>query len=264
MDLSNRVVLITGASSGIGKALALALAKRRCQLILAARRLSALAEVQAACKAFTPDCEIFPLDLEDSCQISAKIDQAIAFFGHIDILVNNAGISQRGSYAATPIAIDRKIMEVNFFGAVALTKALLPHFQQRGSGHIVAISSMVGEFGFPMRSAYAASKHALQGFFETMQVENTIPRLHVTIVCPGRINTPISFSAITPTGEQYGKMDQGQAKGIPVTRCAEKIVRAIERNKRKIYIAREERLLLFFKKFLPPLFYTIARRLSPN
>jgi short-subunit dehydrogenase len=152
----------------------------------------------------------------------------------------------------------RKLMEINYFGAVSLVNLLLPHFAGRKSGHIAVISSMAGLMGFPQRTGYAAAKHALKGHFETLQTENKIPGLNVTIAYPGRINTPISLSALTGDGSLHNQMDEGQINGIPVDKCASRIIAAIDRKKRSVIIARGERILWWMWWFAPRLYYRIA------
>lgn len=258
MYFSNKIVLITGASSGIGKALALELARQQAKLILVARRAEVLAEVQAECLQYTQHCQLLCFDLKNSELIPAKAAEALTLFGGLDVLINNAGVSQRSLVTETAAEVDRDIMEINFFSTVYMTKALLPHFVKQGHGHIIAMSSMAGLMGFPMRSAYSAAKHALHGFFETFQTEQPVKDLHTLIVCPGRINTPISLSALTGSGEKHGKMDDGQKNGIPADKCAQIILRAAEKKKKLIKIAKEEKILLAIKRVLPNLFYKIA------
>jgi dehydrogenase/reductase SDR family protein 7B len=260
MDFKDKVILITGASSGIGRELALLFAKQQAKLILASRNTQVLKAVQALCLVHTPYCQVLTMDMTNTEQVMTQANTAIFLYGRIDILINNAGVTQRSSIIDTPLAIDRHIMETNFFGPVALTKALLPQFLMQQSGHIVVISSMAGLYGYPQRSAYAASKHALQGFFETLQTEQPIPELYTTLVCPGRIKTPLSLSAVTATGAPHGQMDKGQLNGIPVATCARKIMQAILHKKKIILIAREEKWLLWIKRCIPALFYTIARK----
>ncbi len=258
MYYQNKVVLITGASSGIGKSLALQLAQQKAKLILTARRLEVLQEVQADCLKHTGDCHIIPFDLSQTDKINELAKQAMAVHGHIDVLINNAGISQRSLTVDTDLSVDHKIMNLDYFATIALTKALLPMFVQRNDGHIIVVSSVSGLMGFPMRSAYAAAKHALHGFFETLQTEKPAPGLHITIACPGRVNTPISLSALTGDGEPHQIMDKGQKNGIPVEVCAKKILTAARKKKKRIIIARAERMLLFLKRVMPSLFFKIA------
>lgn len=260
MYFTDKVILITGASSGIGHELALLLAREKARLILAARNQAALEAVRNECLVYTPHCEILLMDVTDEDQVIAGAQTALTFFGKIDILVNNAGVTQRSKLIDTSVAAVRQLMEVNFFGAVMLTQALLPHFKAQGGGQIIVISSMAGLMGYPWRSGYNAAKHALQGYFETLQTEQPIPGLYTTIICPGRIHTPITYSAITADGSPYGKMDPTTAKGISVQQCARRILTAIRRKKKVVLIAREERILLWCKRYFPPLFYMIARK----
>ncbi|WP_295126906.1 SDR family oxidoreductase [uncultured Chitinophaga sp.] len=262
MYFSNKIVFITGASSGIGKALALELAKQQAKLVLTARRADVLADVKAECLKYTPHCKLLSFDLTDSAQIEPKAAEALQLFGGLDVLINNAGVSQRSPVMETALEVDRQIMEINFFATVAFTKALLPHFKKQGHGHIIVMSSMAGLLGFPMRSAYSAAKHALHGFFETFQTEQPVKDLHTTIVCPGRINTPISLSALTGSGQPHGKMDDGQKNGIPADKCARIILKAAENKKKLIKIAKEEKILLAIKRVIPSMFYKIAHKVG--
>ena len=255
---------ITGASSGIGKALAIEAAKENAKLILSARNTAALQEVQQLCLQYTEHCQILPLDLTDSSKLSVLTKEALGFFNGIDILVNNGGISQRSRVEETDLEVDRKIMEVNYFGAVALTKAVLPYMLQQKSGHIAVISSVTGIFGFPLRSAYAASKHALHGFFETLRAEVADRNIGVTVVCPGRIKTNISYHALTKDGKEHGQMDEGQEKGIPADVCARKILKAIKKEKKEIYIVKAELVLIYLKRFFPGLFSRIVPKIKPT
>lgn len=256
MYFSGKVIWITGASSGIGAELARQLSAQGAKLILTARRADALAEVVSACKG--GDCQILTADVAQADTLEQLTNDAIGVYGQVDVVIHSAGISQRSTAINTAMDTIRKIMEVNFFATVAITKYLLPHFKQRGSGHVVAISSMAGLMGFPLRTGYAASKHAVKGYFETMQTELDIPNLDITIVSPGRINTPISLSAITETGQAHGKMDEDLLNGIPVSECAEKIVTAMKKKKKHVIIARAERYLWWFWWFIPEVYRRIA------
>ncbi len=262
--LNGKIVFITGASSGIGRALALEFAKQKCKLFLTGRNIIELKETENICRQYTQDIYIEKLDMAVEMDIENAVEKVLYTFGRVDILINNAGISQRSQVMETPIDIDRTLMEINYFGTLAITKALLPSFEKTGAGHIVVISSMVGLFGFNSRSAYAASKHALHGFFESFQIEQPIKNLHTTIICPGRIQTNISLSAITASGEAHGHMDSGQLHGIPVDICAKKIIKAMLQKKNLYIIAREEKWLWLIKKISRNLFIQIAKKVKSD
>lgn len=262
MKYTNQVIWITGASSGIGEALAIELAKEKAKLVLSARRAEVLKEVAIRCEKLGAQCLVLPMDVTNYEVLEEHTNAVLQKFGKIDVLINNAGISQRGLTAETKLEVDRRIMEINYFGNIALTKAVLPTMLKQGNGQIVPISSLVGIFGFPKRSSYSASKHALHGFYETMMVEHYNDNLKINIICPGRIKTNISFNSLTQDGEQYGKLDPGQAKGITAEKCAQIIIRAMKNNKRLTVIGGQGKLMVFFKKFISPLFYKIASGIS--
>src|ERR1035437_8688220 len=205
----NKIVWITGASSGIGEALAKAFAAEGAKLILSARRIDELQRVKAELNLSEENCLILPLDLANTSNIDDLTQRVISKFQRIDILLNNGGVSQRSLTKETSLDIDRKIMEVNYFGTVALTKSVLPVMLKQKSGHIVVTSSISGKFGFYLRSAYSASKHALHGFFESLRMEIFNDNVKVLIVCPGKINTNISVNAITADGGKHNKIDDG-------------------------------------------------------
>jgi dehydrogenase/reductase SDR family protein 7B len=262
--LQNKVIWITGASSGIGKELAIQLSANNNQLILSARNKEALSELKSECEVKGVQAFILPLDLADSAHFDLIAKEAAAAFGKIDVLINNGGISQRSFAAETPLSVDRTIMEVNFFGTVALTKAVIPYMLAQKSGQLAVISSLSGKFGWPERSAYAASKHALQGFFETLGIELKSANIGVTIISPGRVNTPISMSALTKDGTAHGKYDKGQQNGVPVVKCASKIINALEKGKRELIIAKEERIVYWLHSLSKKLFYSLASKVNPN
>lgn len=262
-SFSAKRVWITGASSGIGEAVAYAFARQGACLILSSRREAELQRVRTRClQAGSPDVAIVTVDLGKPETITAAASAVLAN-GGVDILFNNGGISQRSLTAETPIANDRQIMEVNYFGNIALTKAILPSMLARGNGRIVVNSSISGKFGFPLRSAYAASKHALHGFYESLQTELYGTGVGVTLIVPGRVVTNISYHALEKDGSAHGKMDPGQATGISAERCATLIVRAVQRGRREVLIGGKETLMVYIRKFCPPLFFWIARRVVP-
>jgi dehydrogenase/reductase SDR family protein 7B len=258
----NKVIVITGASSGIGKALAEVIATKGTQLVLAARRLEVLEGTKAICEAKGAICHNLFIDVANPDSILEFANTLKVRFNQIDVLINNAGISQRSQAEETSIEVDRRIMEVNFFGQVALTKAVWPMLVAAPRANIVLISSVVGTFGFPQRSAYSASKHALEGFFESWMLENKKTNIHFTTVSPGRIKTNISMNALKSDGSSHAVMDEGQSKGIAANVCAEKIVNGLIANKRKIYIAKGELVLVFLRKYLPFLYFFLVKKLK--
>jgi len=262
---ANKVIWITGASSGIGAETAKQLSHfPNTSLILSARRVDKLEEIKSLCEQAGAKCAILPIDLEQTDLLEAKAQEAIACFGHIDILVNNGGISQRSSVLETPIENDRKIMEIDYFSTVILTKAVLPQMLSRKTGHIIAISSISGVFGFPLRSAYCAAKHAMYGFFEALDIEVRKQGIAVTIVSPGRIQTDISYSALTKDGTPHGKMDKGQEEGMPVDVCIKKMLRAVSKQKHEALIGGKEVILAHIYRKLPRLFHKIAANVKPT
>jgi short-subunit dehydrogenase len=259
MNWDGKVVWITGASSGLGEALAHACARRGARLLLSARNETRLLEVQAAC-AHPERHSVLPLDLADGATLGPAAEAALARCGQIDVLVHNGGVSQRSLARDTRIEVDRLILETNFFGAVALTKAVLPAMLARKSGHFVVISSLVGKFGTPLRSAYSASKHALHGFFDSLRAETWRDGIRITLVCPGFIRTAITLHALTGDGSPQGTMDRAQKRGMPPAVCAERIVRAVERGKDEILVGGKDRFAVYVKRFVPGLFNRAIRR----
>lgn len=264
MKLKGKTVWVTGASSGIGEALAFEYAKLGANLILSSRNQQKLEEIAAECQQLGVQTNVTTIDLEDTASIKNCASIVLQKYPKIDILVNNGGISQRSLAVETSIEIDRKIMETNFFGAVTLTKEVLPALIAGGGGKIIVISSVVGKFGFPLRTAYSASKHALQGFFEALRAELYDNNVKVTIVSPGRILTNISINAVTKDGKKYGIMDEGQAKGMTADVCARKIIKAVNKNKKELWLGGKEVIMIYIRKYLPCLFHIMARKVKPT
>ncbi|HEX2937040.1 MAG TPA: SDR family oxidoreductase [Bacteroidales bacterium] len=258
-------VWITGASSGIGEALALELSTYNVKLILSARQTGILENIAEKCRKNGSLATTLPFDLSNEIEVKEAAQKASSIYGGVDILINNGGVTQRSDIQDTLVSVDRKIMEIDYFSGLILTKALLPSMITKGYGHIVAISSITGLFGFPQRSAYAAAKHAMVGFYETLWAELHTKGVNVTIVCPGRIQTPISLNAVTANGGQYGIMDHGQNTGIPVEKCAKQIIKAIYKRKNQIVIANfKEHLMIWFNKYIPWLFYKLVDKVQPT
>jgi len=255
-ELKNKVVWITGASSGIGEALAIECSKEGARLILSARREDELKRVAEKCKT---ECLLIPLDLEDQKNFTQKVEQALTHFGTINILINNAGISQRSEASATSLDVDRRLMEINYFGTAALTKAVLPIMQKQESGHMVAVSSLSGKFGFFLRSAYSASKFALVGFYESLRLEEEKNNIKVSIVFPGFVHTNISQNALTGSGEKHGQLDDNQKFGITAEKCAKDIIRGIKSNKPEIISGGFDKWSIVAKRYFPKLFYKILK-----
>ena len=258
----NKNILITGASSGIGEAIAYRLAAVKANLFLAGRDMERLTTVKDKCIDITPNYSIqtFSVDFSSTESIDSFVSEIMNKNITFDYLILNAGISQRALTLETDFSVDRKIMETNFFGPVYLTKKLSHMLLSQKKTHIAITSSISGLFGFPLRSAYCASKHALFGFFESLELEND--NIKVTFLIPGRINTPISKSAILNDGSTYSKMDGGQANGMDVDKCARIALRAIAKEKHRKLIGGKELLMVYIKKFIPPLFYKLARKIS--
>ncbi len=261
--VSEKVIWLTGASSGIGEALARKLSKKRLKLILSARRKEELERVKKACSDGQAKIEILLLDLEDQASIQQKVEEAISLFGAIDILINNAGISQRDLIINTTLDVDRRLMEINYFGTIALSKYLLPQMIERKGGHHVIVTSAVGIVNTPFRSAYGASKHALHGFYDVLRAEHHKDNIKVTLVLPGYIKTNISYNALMGDGNPQNKMDNAQDKGMSADKCARLIVKAIESDKQQAYIAgAKEKLGIYLKRFWPKAASIAIRKLS--
>lgn len=262
MRFKDKVVWITGASSGIGEALVYAFHSEGARIILSSRSKSELERVWQGCSGSRNGLHVLPLDLADIETLNGKANDVMKLYGHIDILINNGGVSQRAYAVDTAFDVDERIMRVNFFGTVALTKAVLPEMLKRKSGHIVVVSSVMGKFGAPYRSSYAASKHALQGYFDSLRAEVHEHNIKVTLVCPGFIRTNVSFNALHGDGASHGKMDKGQEKGMSADACARKILHAVAKNKEEIYPGGIEVAGVYAKRFFPSLFSKIIRRVK--
>lgn len=259
--VAGKVAWVTGASSGIGEALTYELARRGAKVIISARRKNELERVKGNCPDnLQANIKVLPLDLSQPTTLPLSAQAAVQLFGHVDILVNNGGISQRSFASDTLVDVDRRLMEVNYFGAVTLTKHLLPHFLQRKSGHFVAVTSITGIFGTPYRSGYAASKHALHGFYDSLRAEVWKFNIKVTIIAPGFIHTPITLSAVTGDGSPLGKMDEAQYKGKPANWCARKTIAAIEHDRNEVYLGGREVWGVYVKRFFPNMFARIIRK----
>ena len=261
MTLAQKTVWITGASSGIGKALVAEAARLGANVVLSARDKKALLKVAADAGLTPANSLVLPLDLSRYKNFGPAVKSVLKKFGAIDILINNGGISQRSLASETRLEVFEEIMAVNYFGNISLSLAVLPSMRSRKSGTIATISSVAGKFGTPYRSGYSASKFALSGFYEALRAENYQDNIRVNVVYPGFVRTNVSLNARTGSGQKQGAMDQGQSAGISAEECARKAITGIMRGKNEIYIAGpKERLAVLLNRFFPGLFARVIRK----
>lgn len=262
--IKGKVIWITGASSGIGEALVYELASQGARLIISARRKEELERVKGNCQSkFDTSVDVLPMDLSQAPSLQLTTEAAIQIYGKLDMLINNGGISQRSLTKDTLLDVDRRIMEVDYFGAISLTKYLLPHFLKRGTGHFITVSSVMGMIGTPYRSGYAAAKHALHGFYDSLRAElwNESKQIYVTLICPGWIQTQVSMNALMGNGLQQNSMDEKTGGGMPADVFARKMVQAIEAKKSEAYIGgMKETMAVYVKRFFPALLERIVRK----
>ena len=261
----DKVVWITGASSGIGEALALELAQAGARLVLSARRTEELERVRKSTQLPFERVLILPLDVTRFDLAVGKAAEIIAHFGQLDVMVHNAGVSQRSFVRDTELSVYQRIMEVDFFSTVALTKAVLPHMSRQKSGQFIVISSVAGKVGTPMRSGYNAAKHALHGFYDSLRAEVYEDNIRVTVACPGYIKTNVSVNALDSQGGKYGQMDANQEKGMSARECARKILRAAAQDRKEVFIGGvTERAALFLRRFWPAFLFKMVRKNVPS
>lgn len=259
MDYTNRLIWITGASSGIGEALAKAFSQKGARLVLTARRMEELARVQQSCT-HPEKVWIFPLDMADHDKMQPLADQVLKELGPVDMLINNAGITSRGLVIDTLLSVDKQVMDVNYFGTIALTKALLPQFLAQKSGSIIVISSVIGKFGTALRSSYSASKHALQGFFDSLRGEVWKENIRVLTVIPGYVGTEITVKGLKGDGTQMGTMGDGQSKAMTPDEFARKLIRALDSKREEVLIGGiREMMGVYLKRFSPRLLSRVLR-----
>lgn len=278
----DKTIWITGASSGIGEATACRFAREGAKLILTARNAEKLEAVKAKCleegaagvTVLAADLEALlpngpqpaaaqstpaaqPITLEDLAA------QAWGVTGRIDLFFANAGISQRCETLDADLALIERIMNLDYYVPVALTKALLPRMIEAGGGQLAVTSSIAGEFGAKQRSAYCSAKAAVKLFFETVGLEYYDKGIRTTVIIPGRVRTNISYTALEKGGKPHGQMDEGQAKGISPEKAARKIYRALAREKHEQLVGGGELLMVWIKRLFPRLAFRISRALRP-
>jgi len=262
-SFENKVIWVTGASSGIGEACAYELSRHHAKLILTALEEDILQHVKEKCLLLgAQDVYLLPADLSQLDFLESLSNNAWNYFGKIDLIYNNAGISQRATTIDTEFSVITKIMDVNYFAPVLISKTILPKMIENGGGQIAVTTSISGKFGFPLRAAYCSSKHALYGFFETVAAEYFNDNIRITIVCPGRVQTKISFYALEKDGKAHGKLDPGQSKGVTAEQAAKKIVRAFEKKRPEILIGKRELLMVYIKRLFPNLCRKLTRKIK--
>ncbi len=262
MNLSGKVIWITGASSGIGEATTYALAKEGCKLIISSRRLEELERVRNNIKLADSDILVLPIDLEQYQHTDEWVKAVIAKFNRIDILINNGGISQKGYALATDSAVERKIMDINYFGNVALSKAVVKIMKQQKSGKIAIIASIIGKFGLPNLTTYSASKHALYGFYDSFRIELKKDNISILIVSPGFINTNVAINAVKGDGELANENSEAMENGMKTDVFARKFIKALKSNRNHKYIGKKELLTVPFKTFFPNIFYNLMYKMN--
>lgn len=258
-DIAGKAVWLTGASSGIGEAMALQAAQAGAKLVLTARRVDDLERVRTAC-ADPKRVALLPLDLARDVDFDAAARAAGEFFGPVQVLVNNAGVAQRSLVRETPLSVYRQLMEINFFAPVALTGAVLPGMLAAGAGHVVMVGSVVSRIGAPKRAGYAASKHALAGFTEAARSELWRDGIRFTLVCPGFVRTKISVNALTADGRRHGRMDRGQRNGMDAAVCAQRIWAAVAADREEVLIGGREALAVQLHRLAPAAFSYMIKR----
>lgn len=257
--MNNKIVWITGASSGIGEALVYALNESGAKLIISSRNRDELFRVKQQCKNQI-DVHVLSLDLEDSESLPKKAEEALKIYGKIDLLINSGGISQRALALETDLTTGQRLMNINFWGTVILSKAVLPQMLKQNSGAIVCVSSLVGKFGTRYRSAYSASKHALHGYFDSLRIEIDNPKIQILLACPGFIKTNVTINALIADGSAQGTMDDAQQNGMPAEECAKQIIKAIEQKKDEVYIGGKEVKGVLLKRFFPKYFAKLIKK----
>ncbi len=256
----NKVIIVTGASEGIGRALALALAPLGCRLLLTARNESRLASLQQEVRALGSEALIHVADLSDSSQCSQVVTACIEYFGQLDILVNNAGMTMWSRFdQLEDLSVISKIMQVNYLGPAYLSHAAIPHLKN-SQGQIVAVASITGLTGVPTRSVYAASKHAVIGFFDSLRIELSDDNVAVTVICPDFVVTQTHKRALDAQGKPLGDTPMQEAKIMTAEKCAELMLPAIAQRKRLLITSFRGRVGRFFKIIAPGLIDRIAKK----
>lgn len=263
-NFNNKIVWITGASSGIGECLAEEFAREGAKVIISSHEPEELERVRQKLEPVSREVHVVSFNLGKPGEVEKAAAQVLKEFGRVDVLMNNGGISQRALAVESPVSIDRLVMEIDYFAGVILAKAVLPGMIERGEGYFGVTSTIAGKFGFPMRTAYSAAKHALFGFYESLLAENHKDGVRVTLFSPGRIRTNISLNSLDKDGKARGVMDPGQANGISPEKAARKMLRSMKKGRRDVLIGGFELAMVYVYKYLRPLYYRVARTMDPK
>ena len=258
-DFRDKVIWITGASSGLGREMAVQSAAMGAKLVLSARSSEALEALKSELQ--STECLVLPMDVSGSDDFSAEAERVLEKFGRIDLVFMAAGVSQRSEAFETSMETTRKIMDINFFGNIALAKAVLPQMRKQQQGSFCVISSITGKTGFYLRSIYAASKHALHGYFESLRFEEYDNNIKVHMICPGPVNTNMSRNSLDASGKPRGVHDAMQENGMTPEDCISQIIDSIKKEKFEAIISRgPEAFGMKLKALLPRLYFKMARR----
>lgn len=258
MMIRNKVVIITGASSGIGEALAVELAQRGNKLVLAARNENKLHHLASQLKSTGSDVLVVRTDVAKEQDCKDLVEKAISYFGCVDVLINNAGISMRSLFEEVHLDVIKQLMDVNFWGTVFCTKYALPYLLQ-SKGSLVGVISIAGYVGLPGRTGYSASKFAVRGFLDTVRVENRKKGLHVLVAAPGFTGTNIRKVALTANGATQGETPRNEEKMMTSEEVAKRIIKAIDKRKRSLILTfMEGKMTVFLNKFFPKLIDKLA------
>jgi len=261
---NKKVVWITGASSGLGRELAYEYANSNYFLILSGRNISNLEQTAMICIEKGADTFIVPFDIGKKNEVKGALEKVTSEIGKVDILINNSGIGQRSLAIETKSEVEDDIFNTNYWGHVWLTKGVVPMMMKSQYRQIILISSMSGLFGFPLRSTYTASKHAINGYFETLAIELKSQNIHITIVCPGRLQNDFSQHALKQDGTFYGKTDKAHLRAYPLKKVAKKIKKAADSHRFMLVIGGKEKILWYIKRISPTLFFKLACKLNPE
>ncbi len=257
--MKEQVVWITGASSGIGEELALQYSSRGSKVIISARRETELLRVKNS-SAYPENVVIVPLDLTDFTSLETKVKEALGSFGSIDLLINNGGVSQRSLIIETNFEVYQRLIEINYLGTIALTKALLPYFIKQQKGHFAVVTSVMGKYASPFRSGYAGAKHALHGFFDALRMEHQKDNISVSLLCPGFVQTNVTINALTGDGSILGQDDPATKNGLEVKAFCEKVIKALDIRAWETYFGKKEKLGVYIKRLSQKLLHAVVIR----